>query len=112
MARLYAQSFEQAQHFHGLNDACPVVMCALAQIPGVQVATNQDNFFGAFAPPDFANDVVRKRVGQGAPVGFEVDLQIRLAFERMAQVAGIVGADGQRRDLWEGVGIDMVPVCG
>ena len=73
VARLVADGLEQAEDFDGLDDAGTVVVRAGRDVPRIEMATDEDNLFRKLGALDFADDVVRGRVGEPrrgrAPVG-------------------------------------------
>src|SRR5690348_4022107 len=64
---------DQVRGFQRGDDAGAIVLRAGADIPGIDVAADDDNFFRLLAADDFADDVRRIGIGESAGFHFEVN---------------------------------------
>ena len=106
---LEAGGAQQAQRFHALHAAGTVVVGALGQVPGIEVATHGDDFLWEFAAFDFAHHVVAFFVGQGDAFHFQLELQVGVGLEELAEPVGSIGAEGRAGHLGHALGVAHGP---
>ena len=99
VARFDSEGFEEAENFHGLDDAGAVVVRAGRDVPRIKVAADDHDLIGKFGAADLADDVVGKGVGVTGGMGREFDADCGIDREGGAQAVGGDGGEGARGDV-------------
>src|SRR5690349_19358415 len=92
-ARSMTQRGDRTCRFKDHGTSSTVVLCSCAEIPRVQMCTNQDPFVGMLAAADFSNDVVYDRSARNFVVGFQFDPNRLLGIEQTAEQLGVLHAN-------------------
>ena len=107
---LQAQGLDQAGGFHGEDDASAVILGALAHIPAVQVAAEDDDLLGLLAAAELAHHVGGGGVRQGLSAHLQAQADALAPVLHAVQLSGGLDGDGGGGDL--GVGRVVVHDAG
>src|ERR1035438_4013988 len=99
-----SQLVQQVNDLHGDHHAGAVVDCSCAEVPGVEVARDNDYLLRVLSSLPVGDDVVAFCVGQRLRAEREVELDWALTGQVFEQV-GVLGCDGSRWDLGDTGGV-------
>ena len=104
-ARCAFEIADQRTRRHRDGDAGAVVDRAGAEIPGIEMAADHDDFVGQFAPADFADDVVGGLLAVQTGIDVQADLHRLAAAKHVRQQVGVGIRQRRRRNLLPAIGI-------
>ena len=97
-ARPQVELLHQPQRFPRHDAAAAVVCRAGADVPGIEVAADDDDFVGPLAAADLADDVRRVGIGQELGLHLQADADLRAAVLHALQALGVLDRDRGRRE--------------
>ena len=93
-----AELLEEMNDLHGDDHAGAVVDCAGAEVPGVEMAGNDDNLLGVLGSLPVGDDIVAVGIGEGLRGEGEVQLYRALGGE-IGEHVGVFSGDGGSGDF-------------
>ena len=103
--RLQAQLLDQRHGLKRGHDSAAVVIRALADVPGIDVASQHHHFFRLLAPANLAHHVMRIGVGLLVRFHHQPHAHRRSAAHQPFDHGGIFDAQGRRGNLRHAVGV-------
>ena len=93
------QRLHQPQGLPRHHASAAVVGRSGADVPRIEVAADDDDFFRALAAANLGDDVRGVRVGEKPRVHFQAQRDLRAAVLHALESIGVLGGDGGRGDL-------------